>query len=321
MPANIEDIYRRLSVLFLTTATEELPVNEKIQASARSIIEHFGFSMNQSPVTGVALGYDISFDKLAITIFLRESVDGFASYVSESLGLARFPIRQLTTGEIRPTARPAIGGESLGEGAKNGKSGTFGCLVEDASGDKYLLSCNHVLSYLNSGVKGKDKIWQPSDRDGGNSSDEIGVLHDFAPISLDGITMNRIDAAIAKPSQTADVTDGIKKLGLINGTASNFFYGETVEKYGWRTNHTIGTLQYKVSFLQKYPGHGSALFVDQLAIVGTTNDFSSDGDSGSVVINQNNEAIGLIFADAPDVHMTFANPINDVFNYFGISPV
>lgn len=321
MPANAEDVYRRLSVLFLMTQAESPLLSETILSSARDILGSFNYSLLQSPVAGIALRYGEKSDDLAVVIFLRKTIDGFATFVSETLRLQQFLVEQLTTGEIRPTARPTMGGESIGEGAMRGKSGTFGCLVEDAVGEKFLLSCNHVLSNLNCGRKGIDAVWQPSSRDRGNPGDKIGVLHDFAPISLGGIAPNRIDAAIAKPNDSKDTLAGIKQLGPVNGTAPSIPYQLRVEKYGWKTKHTVGTFLYKTSFPQSYPGHGNALFIDQLGIVGTTGTFSNDGDSGSLVVNASHQAVGLIFADAPDINMTFANPIHEVFGYFGVSPV
>jgi hypothetical protein len=252
--------------------------------------------------------------------FFRQDIDGFSVAIRDILQLRDFRITQRTTGEIVLNSRPALGGDSLGEGAFGGESGTFGCLVEDAANNPFLLTCNHVLSDANNGKSG-DPVWQPSEKDGGSPASQIGILHDFAPIKFGGVAVNYIDAALVRPINQSDVGGGLRRLGQINGTAAALSYKTPVEKVGWKTKYTKGTYLYKTSFSQSYPGGRDALFLDQLGIVGLTGDFSRDGDSGSLVVNNNREAVGLVFAEASDINMTFANPIKKVFNYFGVTPV
>ena len=284
-----------------------------------SIFERFGIRVDESPVNGISIGMKDN-EKLSLFIFLDKEIEGLAEYLSELLRLQEFRLQSLVVGKTRSTARPAQGGDSLGQGLSSGNSGTFGCLVEDAAGTEHLLSCCHVLSDVNSGVVGVDEVWQPSSRDKGRTKDRIGVLAAYAPIQIGGAVSNTIDAALASPDQAGDVIDGIKSLGVIAGTASTTTYRESVQKYGWKTKKTSGHILYKTSFLHNYPGIGDALFVDQLGIVGDAGNFSDDGDSGSLVLNGGYEAVGLVFADAPDIGITFANPISDVFNYFGVIP-
>jgi len=320
MPSNIEDIYRRLTAILLKGPRDPLTDKSPVYSLCKEILNKIGFSPDKTPVTGIALSLEEDKQK-AVYIFLEKDVHQFASFITTFLGLADFRIKQLTTGLISPSGRPAQGGESLGEGATGGKSGTFGCLVEDAARQTFLLSCNHVLCNVNSGNRGIDPVWQPSYEDGGKPKDRIGVLHDFAPIMFGGTSPNEIDAALAKPDNSSDVLSGLKWLGAINGTTSYLPYRMKVEKVGWKTRNTTGTYLYRTNFIQHYPGHGDALFRDQLGIVGTIGNFSDNGDSGSVVVNDQREAVGLIFASAPDIRITFANPIYKVFNFFGVTPV
>lgn len=320
MAINIEDIYRRLSVLLLTAPRHPLGEENPSFRFSFDLLKSAGVTPTESPVNGVALG--IEEDGVpAITLLLREDFPEFSLAISGLLELTEFRIRQLVIGETTLNNRPALGGESLGAGATHGESGTFGCLVEDAARDQYILSCHHVLSPLNGGRAGLDPIWQPSSKDGGTSTDEIGVLYAFAPIVFGGFVPNDFDAALAKPTAYSDVTSGLLSLGYVSGTCSSLPYRTAVEKYGWRTKHTKGTFLFKTSYLQHYPGHGDALFRDQLGIVGWTSAFSKGGDSGSLVINGSREAVGLVFAEASDIDMTFANPIDKIFNYFGVTPV
>jgi hypothetical protein len=316
---NIEDAYRLLIALMLKGPRIREKKDDPVYLRVASILDKFQLSVDESPVNGISIGMDKD-GEISLYLFLEHEVEGLAEHLSESLRLKDFRLQSLVVGKTRTTARPAIGGDSLGQGKSRGHSGTFGCLVEDAAGNERLLSCSHVLSDINSGNIGIDEVWQPSPTDRGKATDRIGLLANFAPIHIGGTVSNTIDAALASTDQTGDVVDGIKTLGSISGTARNIQYRDSVKKYGWKTNKTDGRLLYKTSFLQNYPGIGDALFVDQLGIVGDTDNFSDDGDSGSLVLNARNEAVGLVFADAPDVGITFANPISEVFNYFGVIP-
>jgi len=316
---NIEDAYRLLVNLMLKGPRMREKEDNSVYLRVAGILERFDVHPDESPVNGISIGVDSDGD-LSLYLFLENQAEGLAEYLSEVLRFEDFRLRSLVIGKTRITGRPAIGGDSLGQGVLSGNSGTFGCLVEDAAGNEKLISCSHVLSVINSGNIGIDEIWQPSVKDKGRSSDRIGLLADYAPIYIGGTVPNTIDAAVADPDQAGDVIDGIKSLGSISGTATNIPYRESVQKYGWKTNKTDGQIIYKTSFVQIYPGIGDALFVDQLGIVGNKGDFSDDGDSGSLVLNDINEAVGLIFADAPDNSITFANPISEVFNYFGVTP-
>jgi hypothetical protein len=50
-------------------------------------------------------------------------------------------------------------------------------------------------------------------------------------------------------------------------------------------------------------------------------DFSTRGDSGSLLVDASSEAIGLVFAAATGIDLTVANPIDKVFAYFGVQPL
>lgn len=308
MALNIEDVYRQLVVLLLKGPRYEETEKNPIYVLSARILGESGFTPKFSPINGVSLTQEDN-GELGVCIFLEKEVEGLSGFLMKEMNIEKFPIRQLVIGTTRTTGRPAVGGESLGEGRHGGQSGTFGCLVEDAAGSRSILTCNHVVSEVNKGIIGSDVIWQPSYRDGGTSGDRIGLLHDFSKIEFGGTVPNQIDAALVVPDCKGDVVGGIMSLGTINGTAANVSYRTFVKKYGWKTKKTDGHFLYRTSFIQNYPGYGDALFVDQLGIVGCEGAFSNDGDSGSLVINSHQEAMGLIFAESPDTGITFANPI------------
>jgi hypothetical protein len=191
--------------------------------------------------------------------------------------------------------------------------------LEDIHGDKYILSCNHVLAGVNartsqlSGASGVDTVWSPGSSDSGTSSDKLGLLYDFEKIVLDGTTINHFDAAIAKPDNAADVAAGVHTIGSLNGSYSYTSLNPlAVEKYGKVTNHTTGHIMYQLNMLMNFPGKGDAVFYDQFGIVAPSGAFAQRGDSGAVVVDSAGYVVGMIFAVADGLDLAFANPIDPV---------
>jgi hypothetical protein len=82
---------------------------------------------------------------------------------------------------------------------------------------------------------------------------------------------------------------------------------------GRTTGYTEGIVtNIAVTVTIPYPG-GNALFSDQVAVRPTSDNggvFSDAGDSGSGVLNDRHELLGLLFAGSPD--RTLMNPIDGV---------
>lgn len=256
------------------------------------------------------------------------------------------------TGVIRslqaPTDRfrPAPGGCSIGHYRIT--AGTLGCLVK--KGDVlYILSNNHVLANSNDAAIG-DLILQPGVYDGGTDpNDRIAELSDFVPISFEEAnggsscsithmvtnclnvlsrlmgshtrlrayriqqTDNKTDCAIARPFNVTDVTDNILQIGVINGLAEGTL-GMNIKKSGRTTGLTTGTIQQvDVTARVSYGTNKTALFTDQL-MAGA---MSQGGDSGSAVLDGNNNLTGLLFAGSDST--TLINRISNVFNELGIA--
>lgn len=79
--------------------------------------------------------------------------------------------------------RPAPGGVSIGHYAIT--AGTLGMVTVTKAGYYVGLSNNHVLANSNAGKIG-DAIYQPGPHDGGTVANQIGVLHAYVPIVMDG---------------------------------------------------------------------------------------------------------------------------------------
>lgn len=250
--------------------------------------------------------------------------------------------------EIDPTEelRPLRPGISIGN--KLITAGTLGLIVKK-NGVPMILSNNHVLSDNQDTVK---DIVQPGIYDGG--SEVVAYLEDFIPIYFEGqneqppnppkddcflsdifvnlvnkflkllkrktrikkiikqnSNVNTVDCAIAKP--IIPVSNNIIMIGdpiRINVAG----IGQLIKKYGRTTRFTEGEVLQTDATIQVDYGNGRlATFEDQII----ASAMSQGGDSGSAVLNKNNEVIGLLFAGSSSV--TILNPIQEVFNKLGVN--
>jgi hypothetical protein len=273
----------------------------------------------KSPVVGVGIGMTPEGSE-TILLLVEKKTRGFDSKkLVASLGLGDLQIEEMASGRAIPSARPALGGESLGH--SNGDTGTFGCLVRDSTSALFLLSCNHVIAALNQGQRGADIVWQPGKNNGGSAKSRIGTLYDFAYITPGGSTGNRIDAALCKPDKPSDVSSSIKSIGSLSGSQS-VSLNDPVRKSGAKSGLTAGKVRVKnLSVIVDYPGGVQALFDDQVGIVSTKGgkNFSEQGDSGSIVVDSQDRAVGLLMSCLSGTDLTIANPIQQVLQHFQVT--
>lgn len=198
--------------------------------------------------------------------------------------------------------------------------GTSGAIVKDRNGRIYLLSNNHVIADSNAGKKGSDKILQPGCSDGGdplNVAHHIATLTDFHPIDFSG-KENFVDAAIASTTLNF-VSPTIRSIGKVAGTVTPAL-NQLVQKHGRSTKATSGIVRGINAMLWvNYPRGGPALFKDQIVIDGQGVSFAAPGDSGSLVLDTQQRACGLFFAQSSSSGMGFANPIQKVLKHFKVA--
>ncbi len=229
--------------------------------------------------------------------------------------------------------RPALPGYSIGH--HNITAGTFGCLVQDirgrsckpekegdgatsreeCSGDYLILSNNHVLAASNQARRG-DMILQPGPFDGGvYPSDAVAALERFEPIVFtfpEGY--NLVDAAVARPSHGRNMTASI--IGaLIPRGIDQAFIGGLVIKAGRTTQVTTGRVMAVNATIAVNYGVGVAVFRHQIL----TTAMAAGGDSGSLLMDANLNAVGLLFAGSAAV--TIHNHIGDVETALGVRPL
>lgn len=222
--------------------------------------------------------------------------------------------------------RPAMGGYSVGHYKIT--AGTIATCVYDflpgASTSPpihgvgvppayYILSNNHVLANGNQASLG-DPILQPGPYDGGvNPQDRIAALSRFVPLALDPPVpvaqhANLVDAAIAK-IDFHDVSREIYWIGYTRGwrPKAAVQIGTVVKKTGRTTSFTVGRIT-GISATIDVGGYAGAVarFRDQIV----TTYMCAGGDSGSLVLTQDNVAVGLLFAGSPV--STILNQIENV---------
>ncbi|SDC55134.1 MULTISPECIES: hypothetical protein [unclassified Candidatus Frackibacter] len=291
-------------------------------------------------------------DELGRRHVIPEEVEEVVTDVVEVGDLELHSPRQTRRGRVSRTARvrPAQPGVSIGHYKVS--AGTFGAVVKDSkTKEPLILSNNHVLANLTSGHDDRseigDPVLQPGRHDGGEEGkDTIGHLERFVPIKrksatsscliaqgfeniLNGIAelvkfpyqirflrnsekANIVDCAVAKPVDPDKIVDKVLQLGRIEGVVEPEV-GMRIVKSGRTSGITRAkikainaTVEVNVSAAER------AVFDDQII----AEPFSKPGDSGSLVLDTNNRAVGLLFAGSSK--STICNRITNVMDKLGV---
>ena len=222
----------------------------------------------------------------------------------------------------------------------NGLSvGTAGFYLRDQQNNLYVVSNNHVIGKSNAGVAG-DAVVQPGTLDLTDlelqvlntlsrlrNAARVARLSAFVPLQFITPTTapsNRVDAALARLTASGRGLGDIDRLtfggtirrvaapyridasGSIQGSARVYKVGRTT---GYTEGEVIGIAGTSAI---DYPG-GTAFFVDQIVVRATADNvgpFSDRGDSGSGILNDRHELVGLLFAGS--AAQTIINPIANV---------
>jgi hypothetical protein len=207
--------------------------------------------------------------------------------------------------------RPVRPGTSISAANHQGP-GTLGCFVRDrTTGRIMLLSNMHVLEKWNN--VSTRLVLQPARFNGGCSALSIG---EFANGTLD----HRMDAAVASLKPGIAYLNTFPNGTVIAGTNNVVAVGEVVWKYGCMSGRTQGKIA-SVNYATGVPhqGHGTVNFVNQYNIT-SASAFQIPGDSGSVLMNGQNQVIGLLHGGRADGG-ALATPIDDVLNHLHIDVV
>lgn len=221
--------------------------------------------------------------------------------------------------------RPATPGSSIGHFKVS--AGTFGAVVYDRKSQMPLiLSNNHILANISNGRDGRcalgDPIYQPGSYDGGTSKDIIGNLYRFVPIEYETKgksgkkdAVNRVDAAVAQPVSPNDIAAEIIDVGQITG-AKKAEMNMKVKKSGRTSGVTSGKVRVLHTTLKvDMDENRYAVFDDQVV----TDMVSKPGDSGSLVLTEQGEAVGLLFAGSD--RSAIFTPIENVLSALDVTMV
>lgn len=255
-------------------------------------------------------------------------------------------------GERRGRWRPAPGGVSIGH--YRSTAGTLGAVVKDAStGERFVLSNNHVLANSSFGKDGRasagDPVLQPGPYDGGGvESDIIARLERFVPLQSayqpPGCTTalfwerlfnrllnalrpgyrlslqkahqegNLVDAALARPLHEEELSPELLGLGRVSGRGEAY-PGDRIAFSGRTSGAVSGTVIARDTsvFVTMEPGQ-EIYFTDQLV----TSAVSRPGDSGSLLLDDQMRAVGLLFAGSEKV--SICNRLENVARLLGVEP-
>lgn len=226
-------------------------------------------------------------------------------------------VSPLSAARLQGTVRPLEMGAQIGM-ANMGFVGTLGCFVRDAAGVLYILTNSHVAADEGRATLGH-VIGQPF------GTKPVGTLAKFIPFKPSG---NRVDAALVK------VDAGIESLSRFNGAiASNVVgaraigpsdLGRSVWKIGRTTEARAGKITaVEVDDLPVGYDSGVLRFDDQIEVSGgLSTDFSAGGDSGSLILDDDGIALGLLFAggrDSTGEDRTYGNPLTVVLEALGVT--
>ncbi len=225
----------------------------------------------------------------------------------ENAAVDTLEIMQSRTARVRP-APPGV---SIGHYRVT--AGTFGAVVYDNStGIPIILSNNHVLANATNGrdlrARLNDPVLQPGSIDGGRQNRNIiARLARFIPLA-ESPGLNLVDCAAAQPLQNELVVPEILGIGKVQGVTAPSL-GMNVKKSGRTTGLTYGQVRAVNVIANVSYGRNRVLRFEKQIL---TTRISSPGDSGSLVLDEQNRAVGLLFAGSDT--STILNPIQTVLD-------
>ncbi len=266
------------------------------------------------------------------------ALDGVRTDVVETGRFQALPVLETLSVSHTARVRPAPGGVSIAH--EKVTAGTLGILAQRLDGEAVILSNNHVLANGNDAANG-DRVLQPGPYDGGERQDAIAELEGFVPIQFSerdvgglgrlveralrrllapvGLDVRRlpsgktnvVDAAIARPLAPDLVAPDILEVGRVIGTQEASLWMR-VKKSGRTTGLTRGRVTALDASVEVDYGDKTAMFRSQVV----SDVLSRGGDSGSLIVDDSNRAVGLLFAGGQST--TILNPIGAVLAALGL---
>jgi hypothetical protein len=283
---------------------------------------------------GIGIGIGQRPGEFSLAIRVRKRLRHLEALLQRILALARNEANIIETGEIRPfngapdpaqlqaVCRPLIIGCSVAHATFT--AGTLGLIAQHVkTGRTVFVSNSHVFAHSGNAAVG-DAITQPGKKDGGTTP--VGALLDFAPLKTSGF--NLVDAAIAVPDPAIALQPNqIPGIGAFTIPLTGILLPNTkVSKLGRTTGLTHGVITAtEFDHCVVDSEIGNLTYDDQIEITGVDKPFSREGDSGSLVVTDQNEAIGMVFCGNEfannDHGLTYANPLPKVMDALNLRPL
>lgn len=254
--------------------------------------------------------YKNSFQTIKNQVSISDNIQNQIDLIKRIIAIF-FPVKKNATKSRTSLVRPAMPGVSIGH--YKGSSGTFGAVVYTTKNNEpMILSNNHVLANTTltneQNAFRNDPILQPGKSDRGTQ--EIGKLANLVALKPSP-EVNQVDCALAKPTDPKNITAEIMEVGKVNGI-NEPSVGMRIKKSGRTTGLTSGTIK-SINATVKVNYSGRILLFENQIIASK---MSEPGDSGSLVLDMNNKAVGLLFAGSNLV--TIINPIKPVLDMLEI---
>ncbi|HWN09511.1 MAG TPA: hypothetical protein VNO50_09640 [Pyrinomonadaceae bacterium] len=240
-----------------------------------------------------------------------------ATFLADIATKANSSNREYPTG-LRDHQEVIIGGISGANLNLTGQSGTIGYFCTRKSKlprrkDIHLLSNSHVFADLRKTQPDDgDLIMQPSPGETSNNR-PIASLVNFSKLTFEGDVAepNHVDAAMAKLWSPLPYKPVLPLIGAVRGYVEkkDIEIGEPARKFGRTTGYTEGSVfSIYLDIWIRYDRTGqSAFFQDQILIQPATpnsSKFVSKGDSGSLLVDSQQSALGLIFGGMSELPET-----------------
>jgi hypothetical protein len=298
----------------------------RLPGDNRYCIQVFVSDANQQPLPAMYRGIPVLMIEMPVAEFLAAAID---EPTVESLPHSN---------GMRERHEVILGGLSGANTNLTNESGTIGYFCTRKSKlsrrkEIHLLSNSHVFADLRkSNVDESDLIMQPSPGEA-TSTRPIGSLVNFSALRFADMDQpNHIDAAIARLWTPCAHKPVIPLIGTVKGYVhkADVEPGEPARKFGRTTGYTEGhVFSIYLDIWIRYARTGqSAFFQNQFLIEPDLPEFTKfveKGDSGSLLVDAKQNALGLIFGGMTklpeSLQKSAANDVKRIDSYGVANPI
>lgn len=307
-------------------------LNDLIRRSTLPTPDHLQFPILPTRI-GIGIGIGQRPGEFSLAIRVRERIPQLDQILQRLIAMAHNEVDIVETGQVRLFA-PAIDPQTLRARCRplvigcsvahvTATAGTLSFMARHNKTNRTVLVSNsHVFAHSGAAKVG-DGITQPGRVDG--AAEPVGALLDFVPLKADG--SNFVDAAIAVPDPAIELQpNGIPGIGTFTFTGGDVLPNIGVTKVGRTSGLTRGVVTaVEFDHVAVDTEIGTMTFDGQIEIKGTEHAFSQLGDSGSLVVTDQGQAIGIVFCGNEFANnglgVSYANPLPKVMDALNLSPL